>query len=457
MSTAISKKELIALLEKYDVPCPRYTSYPTVPYWDTEPTTEQWLETLHRTFQQEQTPFGIYIHIPFCETLCTYCGCNNTITKDHGKELPYVDLLVKEWQMYIDAVPEFRKAPLKQIHLGGGTPTFLDADNLKRLLTPIMESAEIAADDFEGSIEIDPRTTKPGQLEALRELGFQRVSLGVQDFDEKVQHMVRRYQPYDLTKEMTDKARALGYESVNFDLIYGLPGQTIASIEQTAKYTIELMPDRIALYSLAVVPWIKPAQRSFQDEDLPKSHEKRALYERARELLLQAGYIEIGMDHFALESDALNTSFKDGTLHRNFMGYTDQRTDVLIGLGVSSISESPYCFHQNEKVLPVYERRVENGELPTHRGHLLNEEDRFYRQQILKYMTQFDVELHDEEQKNSVETFLDSMIADGLVEIDGMHLKLTQKGRPFLRNACMALDQRLRKGNPEEQVFSQSI
>ncbi len=457
MSTDSETKRRIALLEKYDVPCPRYTSYPTVPYWDTSPSTEQWLDSLNENFAQEMVPFGIYIHIPFCETLCTYCGCNRAITKNHDKELPYVDLLLKEWELYKNAVPALKRAPLMQIHLGGGTPTFLGTESLEKLLTPIIEDTNRSADDFEGSIEVDPRTTKPGQLELLRKLGFQRISLGVQDFDPKVQNMVHRFQPFEMTKQITEQSRALGFDSVNFDLIYGLPGQTLKSIEDTAKYTMELMPDRIALYSLAVVPWVSPAQRSFKDEDLPKGHEKRALYDRARELLLGAGYVEIGMDHFALKTDALNSAFHDGSLHRNFMGYTDQRTDVLIGLGVSSISESASCFHQNEKELTAYEARLSNGELPTLRGHLLNKEDRHFRKLILKFMTQFQVELDDIAHEEDLKSFLTSMIEDGLVEVKDQKMSLTEKGRPYLRNACMALDKRLRVSNPEDRVFSQSI
>lgn len=453
----MQNNEMITLLEKYDVPCPRYTSYPTVPYWDDSPTTSDWLSSLNRAFSAKDTPYSLYLHIPFCETLCTYCGCNTKITKNHNKELPYVEKLLKEWQIYLNSVPGLVDAPLKQIHLGGGTPTFLSAKNLRDLLVPIMEIANINAEEFEGSIEIDPRTTKPGQLETLRELGFQRVSLGVQDFDPIVQKLVHRIQPFEMTKQVTDKARSLGYNSINFDLIYGLPGQTIESIEHTAKCTIELMPDRIALYSLAIVPWIKPAQRSFKDEDLPKSNEKRALYEKARELLLGAGYVDIGMDHFSLKNDALNQSFNDKTLHRNFMGYTDQRSDVMIGLGVSSISESPDCFHQNEKELPLYEGRIEQGEIPTLRGHRLTKEDSIHRQQILSFMTQYEVKFVDEQQRQDVDLFLASMQRDELVEISGMRLKLTNKGRPFLRNACMALDKRLRDSKPNDLVFSQSI
>lgn len=225
--------------------------------------------------------------------------------------------------------------------------------------------------DFEGSIEVDPRRTNFAQLEALRDLGFSRVSLGVQDFDPEVQRLVHRIQPFEQTKSITDAARALGYTSVNFDLIYGLPKQTLTTIERMIERTLFLRPDRIALYSFALVPWIKPAQRLFRDEDLPAGEEKRALYETARRALLQDGYVEIGMDHFALPEDGLAKAAANGTLHRNFMGYSDQRTDVLLGLGVSAISEAPGCFHQNEKVLPVWEESIERGEIPTLRGHIL--------------------------------------------------------------------------------------
>jgi len=457
MRETADKIERIELLKKYDVPCPRYTSYPTVPYWEQSPTVEQWFAALNSTFAQGPVPYGIYIHIPYCETLCTYCGCNNTISKNHDKEEPYVRHLLKEWQLYKQAVPGLADAPLKQIHLGGGTPTFLSADNLEALLAPILGDTRRVEKDFEGSIEVDPRRTTREQLARLRSLGFQRISMGVQDFDPAVQKMVRRVQPFEMTAELTHSARELGYESVNFDLIYGLPGQTLESIETTARLTAQLMPDRIALYSLAVVPWIHPAQRSFTEDDLPTGHEKRALYDLSREHLLRAGYIEIGMDHFALESDALYQSLENHELHRNFMGYTDQRTDVLIGLGVSSISECPTCFHQNEKILGDYQAKLDADEFPTLRGHLLSEADQVHRQQILEFMTRLSVDLLSPKQESDVRDFLAAMIDDGLVEVANQRMSLTDKGRPFLRNACMALDQRLRDGHPEDQVFSQAI
>ncbi|MCH2533814.1 MAG: oxygen-independent coproporphyrinogen III oxidase [Bdellovibrionales bacterium] len=445
------------LLEKYDVPCPRYTSYPTVPYWNDSPTEGEWIASLNRAFDKKNASWSLYIHIPFCETLCTYCGCNTIITKAHSREDEYCELLLKEWSNYKEKVPSIKNAPIRQIHLGGGTPTFLSAENLKRVLKPILDEVPKANEHFEASIEVDPRRTRYDQIKALREIGFNRISLGVQDFNFEVQKLVNRIQPFDITKNITDQCRDLGYESINFDLIYGLPRQTMERMKHTVEKTLELRPDRIALYSLAIVPWIKPAQRIFKDEDLPEPADKRALYEYSREELIKNGYIEIGMDHFALPTDSMAKAMETGELHRNFMGYMDFRTDVLLGLGVSSISETPDCFHQNEKVFPVYKKRVNTGEVPTLRGHKLTEDDQFYREQILKFMTQFQVELHNDQQKVDVESFLKELIADELIYFDDLTMKVSEKGKPFLRNACMALDKRLREDKPKSKVFSQSV
>ncbi len=444
------------LFAKYDVPAPRYTSYPTVPFWTDSPTTGQWIEELNRAFADETASWSLYLHLPYCETLCTFCACNTVITRDHGREEAYIDLLSKEWGLYLDRVPALRERSLLGVHLGGGTPTFFSAENLERILKPILADARIASDQFEASVEVHPGHTTREQLVTLRQLGFTRISIGVQDFDPEVQRLVNRHQPYEVTKSVTDAARELGYTSVNYDLIYGLPRQNPESFAATVEKTIELRPDRIALYSFARVPWIKPAQRSYKDEDLPKAGEKRALYEMAREELAAAGYVEIGMDHFALPHDGMAEAQRKGTLHRNFQGYTERRTQVLLGLGVSAISETPTCFHQNEKAFPVYERRVQQGEIPTLRGHLLSEEDRRLREQILPFMTRFEVGLRPE-QRDDARNYLEPLISDGLVEVDGQRLILTERGRPFLRNACMFFDQRLRQQEQRPQVFSQAL
>ncbi|MGZ4989028.1 MAG: oxygen-independent coproporphyrinogen III oxidase [Limisphaerales bacterium] len=444
------------LFAKYDVPAPRYTSYPTVPFWTDSPTTQRWLKELNDACNDQAATWSLYFHLPFCETLCTFCACNTVITRDHGREEGYVDLLAKEWELYLDNVPSLRKRPLLGVHLGGGTPTFFSPENLDRILRPILAATSTDPNRFEASVEVHPGHTTRAQLVMLKELGFTRISIGVQDFDPEVQRLVNRHQPYEVTKSVTDTARELGYTSVNYDLIYGLPRQSIEGFPSTVQKTIELRPDRIALYSFARVPWIKPAQRSYKDEDLPVAGEKRALYELARDMLADAGYVEIGMDHFALPLDGIARAQQDGTLHRNFQGYTETRTDVLLGLGVSAISETPTCFHQNEKAFPVYERRLRQGEIPTLRGHLLSAEDQRLREQILTFMTRFEVEL-EPDQIDDARIFLDSMLGDGLVEVRDGKLILIQRGRPFLRNACMFFDRRLRSQEQRPQVFSQAL
>lgn len=444
------------LFAKYDVPAPRYTSYPTVPFWSDSPTTGQWLGELNKAMADEAATWSLYFHLPFCETLCTFCACNTVITRDHGREAKYIDLLSSEWELYSRHVPALNTRPLMGVHLGGGTPTFFSAENLERILKPILSGVRTDDERFEASVEVHPGHTNREQLVTLRGLGFTRISIGVQDFDPEVQRLVNRHQPYEVTKSVTELARELGYRSVNYDLIYGLPRQQPDRFRATVQKTIELRPDRIALYSFAKVPWIKPAQRSYKDEDLPVAGEKRALYELARELLASAGYVEIGMDHFALPHDGMAKAQRHGTLHRNFQGYTETRTRVLLGLGVSAISETPTCFHQNEKAFPVYERRVRHGEIPTLRGHLLSEEDQQLREQILQFMTRFEVDLLPE-QHDDAKAFLESMIEDGLVELGPHTLRLTQPGKPFLRNACMFFDQRLRQQEHRPQVFSQAL
>jgi len=444
------------LLKKYDVPVPRYTSYPTVPYWDAPPTSAEWLTSLKAAAGDAKATWAMYLHIPFCETLCTFCGCNTVITKGHDKESPYAARLEKEFATYLREVPALGKKPLRQIHLGGGTPTFLSAAHLEKLVSNLLSQCTIDRGSLDASVEVDPRRTGHDQLKALHGLGFRRVSMGVQDFDPEVQRLVNRVQPLEMTRDLTVAARRMGYDSVNYDLIYGLPCQKLDSFQRSIDHTIELRPDRIALYSFALVPWIKPQQRLFKDEDLPVGGEKRALYEMAYNRLLQAGYIEIGMDHFALPNDALAKALKGGTLHRNFMGYTESRTDILLGLGVSSISETPDCFHQNEKVLPVYEKKVDGGEIPTLRGHKLTTDDRIHREQILAFMTTGKVHL-DGAQTEDAKQFLADMLNDGLVRLHGAELSITDAGRPFLRNACVALDRRLRDKQPSTRIFSQAL
>jgi oxygen-independent coproporphyrinogen-3 oxidase len=452
------------LLKKYNVPGPRYTSYPTVPYWAQTPTAEQWISSIAQSLEEsERQSIGaaLYIHIPFCESLCTYCGCNTRITRNRKVGNPYVHTVLKEWELYLERLGRSsRGVSVSEIHLGGGTPTFLEPDELKQLMEEILTKAKIAP-GAEFSVEADPRVTRKEHLEVLARLGFKRLSLGIQDFDPKVQEVVNRVQSEAQVRQVTELARELGYTSVNYDLIYGLPLQTRASVQQTIETVRGLRPDRIAFYGYAHVPWIKPGQRRFTEADLPSGDDKRALYELGRGMLESVGYREIGMDHFALESDSLWESTQNGSLHRNFMGYTSRQVAPLIGLGVSAIGDSWRVFAQNEKLLETYQGRVEKGEIPLLRGHVLDEEDLILRRHILNLMTK--LQTHWEQQPaytphlETIAERIQELQQDGLLELHGHNIQITEKGRPFLRNVCMAFDARLVRQAPATQLFSKTI
>jgi oxygen-independent coproporphyrinogen-3 oxidase len=448
---------MASLVKKYNIAVPRYTSYPTVPYWDNALWNEAaWLASVRRSYlESSKEGISLYIHLPFCENLCTYCGCTTRITKNHSVEEPYIAAVIKEWQMYC-AILEC-KPKIREIHLGGGTPTFFSAKNLRILMDGILENAEIVQNtDF--SFEAHPANTSFAHLETLYNSNFTRLSLGIQDFDPAVQKIINRRQTVEQVKQVTSEARELGYTSINFDLIYGLPLQKLSSVENTIQEVIKLMPDRIAYYSYAHVPWIKPGQRHFTESDLPEDEEKRALYEKGRELLLGAGYYDIGMDHFALKSDTLYKAAKSGRLHRNFMGYTHHYTQLLIGLGVSSISDSWYAFAQNTKTVETYLQELAEGRLPIVKGHMLSAEDLRIRRYILNIMCKG---------KTSIsigdplfDHFMGRLVAleeDELIDIKGKWVQVTKTGRAYLRNICMCLDQRLWNKEPQTQIFSMSV
>jgi oxygen-independent coproporphyrinogen III oxidase len=452
------------LYKKYNVAGPRYTSYPTVPYWDHSPTVDEWVSALKGALekaQQDQTGAAIYIHLPFCESLCTYCGCNTRITRNHAVSMPYIQTVLKEFHLYREKLNlTGKKLLLSELHLGGGTPTFQTPEELSALLGGILEHCEIHP-DYEFSLEVDPRVTTKEHLETLKKFHFKRISLGIQDFDPKVQDIVHRVQSVEQVRKLTEEARALGFTSVNYDLIYGLPLQTLQSVEQTVAHVIDLKPDRIAFYSYAHVPWIKASQRRFTEADLPSGDEKRALYERGRELLEASGYIEIGMDHFALKSDSLSTAIEKKTLHRNFMGYTSRNVSPILALGVSAIGDAWTAFAQNEKLLETYISMVNENKIPIMRGHLLNQEDQILRQHILNLMTKMTTSWNEVEQQteilDGVFEKLAEMQKDGLVKVLANSCEVTEEGRAFLRNICMAFDARLIRKAPETRLFSQTV
>jgi oxygen-independent coproporphyrinogen-3 oxidase len=452
----------VSLIQKYNVPGPRYTSYPTVPYWEENLfSVENWKETLQNSFYESNTTEGIsvYIHLPFCESLCTFCGCNKRITKRHEVENPYIEAILKEWKLYCDLLSE--QPTIKEIHLGGGTPTFFSQKNLTTLINGIFKRAKKAR-NHEFSFEGHPNNTTRGHLQTLYDLGFRRVSFGVQDYSSKVQQSINRVQPFHNVAKVTFWAKEIGYTSIGHDLIFGLPFQTLEDVMDTIDKTNSLQPDRLAFYSYAHVPWIKGnGQRGFNDEDLPIDDEKRKLYEEGKKLLSQNGYHEIGMDHFALASDSMYQSFLDEKLHRNFMGYTSSKTQVMIGLGVSSISDSWYSFAQNVKTVEEYYAKLEQNELPVYRGHLLTNEDLIIRKHILNLMCQFttsweDKELYFNELPYIIQQ-LNEMEHDGLVKISSTSITVTEKGKPFVRNLCMAFDLRLKRKAPQTQLFSMTV
>lgn len=451
-----------SLIQKYNVPGPRYTSYPTVPFWDaTTFSKEKWIASFQKSFKETNQTEGIsmYIHLPFCESLCTFCACHKHITKRHDVEEIYIKSVLKEWELYLNLLDE--KPIIKELHLGGGTPTFFSAENLHFLLNGIFKNAlkhENVAFSFEGH----PNNTTEAHLQTLFDLGFRRVSFGVQDYDEKVQKAIHRIQPFKNVEKVTHLARKIGYTSVSHDLIFGLPFQTKENVIDTITKTITLQPDRISFYSYAHVPWIKGVgQRGFDEKDLPKDDEKRVLYEIGKELFSDLGYEEIGMDHFALKTDDLYTATKNNTLHRNFMGYTAHKTQLMIGLGMSAISDSWGAFAQNVKSVKEYQQLVFNGEIPVFRGHILSKEDAIIRKHILQMMCNFETSWEDEALKIDNLDFHLSLLReleeDKLVIVKEKSLEIPEHARPFVRNICMAFDKKLHQVAKKEQLFSKTI
>lgn len=453
---------LESLIRKYDTATPRYTSYPTVPFWnDASLTPAVWEQQVKNAYaQRHENGISLYVHLPFCEALCTYCGCNKRITRNHGVETPYIDSLLAEWQMYKNLLGE--TPTLQELHLGGGTPTFFSAQNLDRLLSGLLEGSKPAPHP-EFSVEVHPNVTDREQLQVLYNHGFTRLSVGVQDFDPKVQFVINRLQSFEQTAHVFQAAREIGYTSINADIIFGLPLQTPDSIRLTIDRVRELRPERIAFYSYAHVPWKSKAQRRYTEADLPSAEQKRAMYELGRDLLLQVGYIEIGMDHFALPHEALAQAAQNGTMHRNFMGYTTQETDILLGLGASSIADTGTAFMQNIKEIEEYQQAIAEGKWPITKGHSLTDEDKLIRKHILNLMCHF--ETNWEEESTYSPALEEAMVrlqpleADGLVTLAPKRVRITPLGRAFLRNVCVCLDERYwkNKEHSTQPIFSKSI
>lgn len=422
---------------------------------------DKWIESLHTNYNKfNSSDISVYVHLPFCENLCTFCGCHKRITKNHQVESPYIDAVIKEWNLYKENLDFDHR--IRELHFGGGTPTFFAPAELIRLLENLFNTLSVDPEECELSFEAHPNNTTEDHLKKLYDFGFRRLSLGVQDYNPEVQKAIHRIQPFETVEKIHNMARKMGYSSISHDLVFGLPKQSLDNIIETVSKTLLLKPDRISLYSYAHVPWIKGnGQRGFDENDLPKSEVKRELYDTAKKMLESAGYLEIGMDHFALPEDSLSIAFDQKNLHRNFMGYTTMSTSMMIGLGMSAISDSWFAFAQNEKSVEGYIEKVNKGECPVYRGHLLTDQELETRKYILDLICHFETTLEsDSSYRNEhfqIAERLKEMVTDGLVIIENDHVKVTEKGVPFVRNCCMAFDQHLQEVNSTEKMFSRTI
>ena len=458
MLTTIDKATIL----KFDTPGPRYTSYPTAPVWSDKVNEAVYIKDL-RAFGACGKTLSLYIHIPFCGSLCAYCGCNVVIRKkDQRFGDEYIDYLDKEMALVYKYLG--RRKEVRQLHWGGGTPTFLNEAQIERLYTTTQKYFDIDPAG-EIAIEIDPRTIDKSKVRKLRALGFNRVSMGIQDFSEDVQKEVNRYQPYEIVARFNAWCRELNFVSVNFDLIYGLPRQTRESFQDTVAKTITLRPDRIALYSFAYVPWLKKHQQKIDTALLPSNDAKLDIFLRARDALVGAGYKAIAMDHFALDSDELAQAFESGTLYRNFMGYTVKPADEYIGLGVTSIGFLENTYVQNHKALPAYYQALKDGHLPVERGMVLSEDDTIRQWTINSLMCRFGVDKRVFEQRFRVsfdayfgkeQEHLRWCADNDLVHQDSARIDVLELGKIFIRNVCMGFDHYLRQ-KEARQKFSRTI
>lgn len=424
------------LIRRYDVAGPRYTSYPTAPMWTDSFGPEAYAAALERA-SSDPAPLSLYVHIPFCRELCTYCGCHVVVTKSAERVERYLDVVKQEIALVAERLGPRRR--VTRLHWGGGTPTTLDEGQLERLYRMLTDHFRLEP-DAELALEIDPVVTSPGQMETLAALGFRRLSMGVQDFDPSVQQAICRTQSVEETRAHLDKARALGFESVNFDLIYGLPRQTPESWARTLDQVAELRPDRIAIFSFAYVPEVKPQQRRLGVFGLPSPTEKLALFRVAHARMEAAGYRAIGMDHFALPDDELARADANGTLWRDFQGYTVQRGAETVAFGVSGIGYVGGAYAQNVKSIGDHREAVLAGRLPIERGIVLSDDDRLRRELITAIMCRFAVELPAGHDFSAELARLRPLADDGLVRLAQNRVEVTHEGRLFVRNVAMAFD-----------------
>lgn len=450
------------LLQKYCKAGPRYTSYPTAPYFHEGFGPGQWRQELVST-QDTDRDISLYVHIPFCDTLCYYCGCNMIATRDYGKAESYLEILFREIEMTAALVSP--KRVVRQLHWGGGTPTYLKPDDMRRLFDFLSSKFNLAK-DAELGCEVDPRELTQDHIRALTDCGFNRISLGVQDLDDRVQRAVNRIQPEALIRQVYGWMREAGFQSVNFDLMIGLPYQTVESFTQTLDKVIAMAPDRFAVFNYAHVPWMKKHQKLISEETLPQLEARLGLQKLTLQKLTDSGYVYIGMDHFARPDDELVKAQRSKTLYRNFQGYTTHKNCDIVAFGVSAISQTDEVYAQNVKVLSEYRAQIDAGKLPIERGLRITHEDKLRREAITQIMC--DLEL-DKLQFGRVwnidfDTYfvdtlkdLQEMHEDGLVVLEADKIRVTESGRVFLRNIAMAFDSYLHQQQADKPRYSKTV
>lgn len=446
------------LIKKYNVAGSNYSCYPELPYWNKKLiSVKDWKNAVKTTFDSTNQPNGIsiYIHLPFCESRCTYCGCNNRITVNHNVETKYIAALHKEWKMYLDI---FKTTPnIREIYIGGGTPTFFSPENLKKLILGITSTATILK-DADLSFEGHPNNTTFEHLKTLYDLGFRKLSLGIQDFDIRVQTIINRIQPFENVEKVVNQARNIGYTSINFDILYGLPLQSRKTIIDTINKAHFLRPDRISFLCYNHQPLVNPSQKIFTETDLPLEEEKTVLYEIGKEKFFEMGYSEIGMDHFALKTDSIFSAAEYGNLHHNFMGYTRATTQLTIGLGVSAISDSQNALIQNTISVEDYYAEIENNHFPIIHSHKLSSEDLIIRKHLQNIMCKFGTSWDKEEEQTQAVydavNRLRKLEKDKIITLSPYNLKIKKAGRPFIRNICMAFDAKLWQNLPKSKISS---
>ncbi len=454
----------VDLLRRYDRPGPRYTSYPTAVEFHAGFDEAAYREHLARAAADRDAPLSLYLHLPFCEERCTFCGCMVIITKKREVAAHYLDYLHRELALLAEHLQGRRR--VVQYHWGGGTPTYLSVPQLETLQATVARHFDVQP-GAEVAIEVDPRVTSFAQLETLRALGFNRLSMGVQDFTPEVQEAVNRVQGEAETRALFERARELGYVSINIDLIYGLPLQTLDSFGRSVDAVVRMRPDRVAVYSFAHVPWIRGNQRRLRPGDLPSPETKLALFIEARRRFLDGGYQAIGMDHFALPEDELARAARSRTLHRNFMGYTVKPAPDMLGAGVSAIGDVAGAFAQNVKKLSQYYAALDAGRFPIERGYRLSPDDHVRRHVITQLMCNFYLDGGEVSRRfgidfdsyfaRELQELREGPVADGFLEVDGARLEVTPRGRLFVRNVCMVFDRYLREKTAGTPVFSRTV